>query len=48
MNHKVYIFMNQVTGLVEKLHNDVVGEGAVQDREVQCMDLKQDHPGFKL
>lgn len=32
----MYIFMNKLTALVGKLHNDEVEGVAEQDREVQC------------
>lgn len=45
---KVYVFMDKLIAVVETLYNDAVKEVAVPGREVHCMVLKQDSPGFKF
>lgn len=44
---KVYAFMGKLIAVVETLYN-AVKEVAVPGREVHCMVLKQDSPGFKF
>lgn len=44
----VYVLMDKLIEVVETLYNDVAEELAVPGREVHCMALKQDSPGFKF
>lgn len=44
----MYFFMDKFTAIMEKSYDNGVEAMAVQDREIQCTDGKQDSPGFKF